>query len=710
MKYLFLVSLIFITQCSYLPLKKTEPAGSREVAASSSLIIDKSGYAYDPKDRSCDGFPRVMVETMPGTCLGMVLPRDRAIDASTQKSFVKPRTIVQIPKTNEFLVLDMGGWSPKNGRLFWLKPSPQGPYEIKSLKIGLDSPHGLALGPDGYFYIGEKTQISKFKFIDGQPTDWRLVIGNLARKEGYMHPLAQFTFDPRNGDLYINSGSPSDHCVAQGTGNYMTCPEVESQGNGAIYRVTAEQLKNIPAGGIKFFEVTATGLRNSIAMVVHPAGFLLQGENSRDFPELEEPYEEINVIDLDHGKGLHYGWPYCYDYAATSPEWLFPENKKNDVHKQFTKPVDCSQTKPESVGDYQAPWALMPPHVSPLHMGYYKGPMFQDLFGGKLLVTWHGYQPTGHRLVAYNVDAQGRPVLKAADKLSTFAFDQKSACPVQKKFEPHGGMPRHAPYQEVISKWNEVKNIRPKGAPVSFTEAEDGSLWIVEDRENRTILRLARSQTANYQDRCAQKSAEAIDPQIELLAWRSMIKSNPALDQGYRLVQSEVITKNCLGCHGNLQAEDIAKDRFSNLDFLVKNDWIVPKNLERSKIYGAIARVEGYTPMPPIDKPQFYGTPEGERLNKIVSDWVRLLPEDIDQAYGRVTLKDKRNIRIRPGKVPEPCGQYVAGDTAYVDPRPEAVVTVDGIEWYKTYVVPNHSRLFKGKCTSPEDGVYYIAK
>ena len=125
------------------------------------------------------------------------------------------------------------------------------------------------------------------------------MIGNIPRKEGYMHPLSQFVFDPRNGDLYINSGSPSDHCIVQGTGAYKTCPEEEAQGNGAIYRVPAELLKNIPAGGVRFFEVAAKGLRNSMAMAISDQGYLVQGENSRDFPELEEPYEEMNVIDLD---------------------------------------------------------------------------------------------------------------------------------------------------------------------------------------------------------------------------------------------------------------------------------------------------------------------------------------------------------------------------------------------------------------------------
>ena len=94
-------------------------SGERGVAASGQRL-DKSGYSYDPEDRSCDGYPRLKVETAPGTCLGLVLARDRAVDATTKKSFVMPRTIVQIPNSDDFLVVDMGGWKKDNGALYRL--------------------------------------------------------------------------------------------------------------------------------------------------------------------------------------------------------------------------------------------------------------------------------------------------------------------------------------------------------------------------------------------------------------------------------------------------------------------------------------------------------------------------------------------------------------------------------------------------------------
>ncbi|WP_413583362.1 PQQ-dependent sugar dehydrogenase [Bdellovibrio sp. HCB288] len=705
MRVFLLAFAVLLVQCTSV---NREAESIKRSAASSRMVLDKSGYLYDPTDRSCDGFPRLMVETMPGTCLGMVIPRDRALDPATNKGFIKPRTILQIANSNQFLVVDMGGWGPKNGRLFLLKPGSSGTYQITLLKAGLDNPHGLRLGPDGFFYIGEKNQISKFQFNQGKLINWRLVFSNLDRKTGYMHPLSQFVFDPRNGDMYINSGSPSDHCTVEGTGEYKYCSEVEAEGNGAIYRIPSTKLRNLPPEGIENYEVTAAGLRNSMAMAISNAGFLVQGENGRDFPELEEPYEEINVIDLESGTTGNYGWPYCYNFHATSPEWEFPENSKLPIHKQFRKPINCALKDARGMGEYRAPYILMPPHVAPLHMDYYRGGMFSDLIGGKLLVTWHGYQPMGQRIVAYTVDEKGLPVLESPVKAS-YQFNQPGACPIAKPFQPRGGMERHSSYVEVISKWNEVKGVRPKGAPVAFTEASDGSLWIVEDRENRTIVRLARTNSANYREPC-DRSTVVFDPQVQMLAWRSAIKNNPELDKGYHAVQTQLIQNNCLGCHGNLQADDVAKDRFSNLDFLVKNGWIVPQDLERSKLYGSIARLEGYTPMPPLDKPQFFGTPEGERLNALVSKWIGALPKDVDSSYAKFTSKDKRNIRFQPSTKAKACGQLNPGDIVFIDPRPGKVISQDGYLWRRVYLVPAHSRLFKDACPAPEDGVYYIAQ
>ncbi len=211
---IFLTTIVAsFVSCDTVQVKKTNGESlmnsARRIPAG--LKLDSSGYLYDPADRSCGGFPMLRVATMPGTCLGLVLGRDQAKDVASGRDFLKPRTILQV-SDSQFLVLDMGGWKADNGRLFLLSPGPSGAYKIELLKFPLDNPHGLERSPDGFIYLGEKQKISRFHFNNGKIQDWQLVTANLAKSEGYMHPLSQLAIHPVTGDLFVNSGSASDHC------------------------------------------------------------------------------------------------------------------------------------------------------------------------------------------------------------------------------------------------------------------------------------------------------------------------------------------------------------------------------------------------------------------------------------------------------------------------------------------------------------------
>jgi cytochrome c5 len=65
------------------------------------------------------------------------------------------------------------------------------------------------------------------------------------------------------------------------------------------------------------------------------------------------------------------------------------------------------------------------------------------------------------------------------------------------QFTPKGGFNKKdniaqqvAQHQEIISEWHGIAGLRPEGSPVGLTQAKDGSLWIVDDR-NAAILRLS---------------------------------------------------------------------------------------------------------------------------------------------------------------------------------------------------------------------------
>jgi glucose/arabinose dehydrogenase len=248
--------------------------------------------------------------------------------------------------------------------------------------------------------------------------------------------LPQIVFDHQR-QLFVNIGSASDNCEGP-AGNVpdgkAPCPETEgSEARGLIRKYSMQW----PQGRATGWTVYAKGLRNSMALAVHPlSGELRQAENSRDAITARDatlddetlPHDEINLI---HAHG-HYGWPYCYDNNSASPEYAN---------------WNCAS--------YTAPVKLLPSHAAPLGMAFLSGHTWPLALQGALLIGFHGYRTNGHRLMAYPFDADGHP---------------------------HG-----APV-ELIGGW-EASDTTPMGAPVDIKVGADGSAFLIEDR-NGTVLRL----------------------------------------------------------------------------------------------------------------------------------------------------------------------------------------------------------------------------
>jgi glucose/arabinose dehydrogenase len=653
--------------------------------------VDTSGYFYDPTDKSCGGFPRLKVETAPGTCMGLVMPKERAIDPIAKKSFSMPRTLAQIPGSSDFLVVDLGSWHPGRGSIFRMS-LVSGAYNLTLLKTGLDFPHAVKVGPDGKFWVGELKQISRFTLDASGIVGWETVVSGLPAFIDDSHPLSQFAFDPRNGDLYVNSGAPSDHCFVKDGSPSGLCPEVQGNELSGIMKIPWASLVRPPSGGVTKWTSIAQGLRNSMAIAISPAGVLIQGENARDFSDVDEPYEEMNVIQLDGVQRFHYGWPYCYDFSATSPDWENSALKCN------------ASVVPTRAGDYQAPYVLIPPHAAPLAASYYHGKMFPAL-EGRLLMAWHGYRPTGHRVVSYEVDATGRPVLGRQNMIANYKFDRKEdACPVVKKMDPREGLVRYAPYTELITRWNERAGLRPRGAPASLTVADDGAIWISEDK-NQTIVRLARDPASFVKEKCDPNA----DDRMELLAWRSAVSESPQLMADLSSLQTRLVTKYCASCHDGGIDKSVTNDSMSGLDFLVKSQWFLPQNPLRSKGLQAIQHAGTTPPMPLSGSPQFFGTAEGDEITKLVETWISEIPKDVDSRYAHTILQAARKIRATPSLTGTLCGNIPAGATAYIDPRTSTFVRADGWIWARIYLPPDHAALSSNACAWPKDGVFYVA-
>src|SRR6266404_1809997 len=106
----------------------------------------KSGYAIGSEQ--CGGrdmsFPRLKIDMKKGFCAGLVL--------SEEDGLRFPRSIVQIPDHEQFVISDMGGWNRTDGRLLLLDPHAAEGKRVKEIVTDLEYPFGLAIGPDKKVY------------------------------------------------------------------------------------------------------------------------------------------------------------------------------------------------------------------------------------------------------------------------------------------------------------------------------------------------------------------------------------------------------------------------------------------------------------------------------------------------------------------------------------------------------------------------------
>lgn len=411
------------------------------------------GYARD--GRTCDGYPRAPVETLAGMCAGLVIGPPPAGLRPSKRVLRLPRTLLALPD-GDLLVVDLGSWEPGHGSVWRFSPSPGAAPKLTRLLSGLDLPHTAAFGPDGKVYVGEMSRIVRFDPGAPDPaTTLETIVSGLPSNKLHdnRHPLSSFLFDT-DGSLLVNVGAPSDQCAADVALGH--CAEAEGERPGAaVWRYA--NLGNGRWSAVP--SVFARGLRNSLALVRHRSGAILQAENSIDVADPAWPYDEINLLQA----GGHHGWPYCVGAGEPAPAWA---GAPGCADKAYVRPV-----------------LMLPPHSAPLSLAWYDGAMFPQL-KGRLLVTLHGYRAAGSRIVAYAVDEAGLPL--PAAKAGYQAYRPKAG-PMRRSY-------RSGPAADGIlltPGWNAVHGRRPAGAPVGLAITPDGAIWVAEDR-NGAILRFAR--------------------------------------------------------------------------------------------------------------------------------------------------------------------------------------------------------------------------
>jgi glucose/arabinose dehydrogenase len=593
--------------------------------------IHRSGYALS--EARCgqppDAYPKLRIGMREGYCAGLV--------ASEEDGQRFPRSILQIPGHRQFVIADMGSWNPGQGRLLLLDPLAAEGKRISELLVGLDFPFGLQAGPDGKVYASTSETIFRFDPLAEHPAGTvetiirklpgrKLTLSDGRVIEESVHPLKPFIFD-RGGRIFVSVGAPTDNCLKP-----FSAPCVAGEGPAPL---AAIWMFTPPAGGIfpalgpadenPPREIYARGLRNSMALAVHPEfpaeGYaFLQGENGRDLLDPLEPNEELNSIE----QGKHYGWPYCYDQATPSPE--FKSFLQSDPHYRNL----CANT-----ALYRQPYSLLPPHAAPLGMFYYQGSKFAEL-QGKLVVGLHGYRPAGGRVIFYDVDTKGFPKISpppvryhlscAADPSRAFQTGQKSEVAA-------------AGFVELISGWHKVNGIRPRGAPVGMSVASDGAIWLVEDH-NKSVIRID-SDLSPPPDAlpCDVRSQAAID---ELVGY---VRSDRAQSRRLTTIRTGLIEKHCVSCHSGFGLKPALADKHKDesvLRFLLSEDgWIFPGDPASSRLHVRLNGIGAERVMPP-------GPPDGRDLIAHEKGYRQLLAA-VDLFVAKMVPGQR--MRIKPGRI-----------------------------------------------------------
>ena len=372
----------------------------------------------------CDGFPAAALTTASGLCVGVVA-----------EGLGHARGVTTID--DDVFVVDMVAWGSRKGRL--LKLSHGGRHAPELVLSDLYQPNAVVRGPGRTLYVGisgQVLQVAPYARDPGKTV--RVVVDGLPATG--RHPVPSLAVGA-DGALFVNVGSATDNCHSAGgqpPDPKALCPETrERPPRGSVLRFPVRRSTWHAAAQAPY----ARGLRNSMAMAVLPDGQLAVAVNSRDGignadPALSDaalPHDLLIVLQA----GGDYGWPYCYDRQIASPEY---------------PGFDCA-TK-------LAPGMLLPAHAAPLGMLLYKGDRLAGL-AGTLLIGYHGYRSTGHRIVAVALDGRGRPT----------------------------GLPT-----ELVTGWEPREGSHPQGSPVGLAEMADGSVLIAEDHSG-ALLRLSRKRT-----------------------------------------------------------------------------------------------------------------------------------------------------------------------------------------------------------------------
>ena len=237
---------------------------------------------------------------------------------------------------------------------------------------------------DGWLYFAPNDGVLRYPMEEGSLTPSgppETIVSGLPSERS--HAAKSLAIDSE-GNLYVNIGSPSNTCQEQdrqrGSPGMDPCPELDTRAG--VWRFDADATGQTQADGDRY----ATGLRNTVALRIHPATGQLYGVVhgrdmlSQNWPELfdaaysaENPAEEMVAID----EGDDFGWPYCYHEYDTDTKVLAPEygGDGDEVGR-------CAEM--------EDPVVAFPGHWAPNDLEFYTGDVFPERYRAGGFVAFHG--------------------------------------------------------------------------------------------------------------------------------------------------------------------------------------------------------------------------------------------------------------------------------------------------------------------------------
>lgn len=233
----------------------------------------------------------------------------------------------------------------------------------------------------GFLYFARTSDVLRWRLTPGalEPAgDPETVVADLPADGG--HVAKSIAFD---GDvMYVNVGSRSNSCQREdrvaGSPGEDPCSELERRAG--IWTFAAGRTGQRFADGARF----ATGLRNAMALAVHPETHALYAAvHGRD--QLAQNWgfsAEVNAenpaeIFVRVARGDDYGWPYCHYSNEHRRMVLSPEYGGDG----------------SSVGrcaSVATPLIAFPGHWAPMALAFYPGGGFGAHYSGGAFLAWHG--------------------------------------------------------------------------------------------------------------------------------------------------------------------------------------------------------------------------------------------------------------------------------------------------------------------------------